>query len=203
MVVVSVVAIVVAMFLAICFWLNRKKKLFEKLFYQKSVKNIQSITTNEYYQDKLSQLEYLNQHNDSIRLEELEEVDILPYWEDEYETVDFRSRKDEEVPDNPFEEFKQTLDDDPLEDFKKFTGYYPGEQPNQQNDYVKSMESFKDKHDFYPWEYEEIVNSLDNPFANSERALYDDPLEDFRAQHGFYPWEWDELKKEKNNPDNE
>jgi len=205
---VSVISVVVVIFLTVCFWLNRKKKLYEKLYYEEKVKNIQLIELDGYYQEKISQLEFQKQQNDSISLDELKEVDSLPYWEDECEkTVDSYPWKDEDgeviFTDNPFVEFEQTLDDDPLESFKKFAGYYPGEHPLQQNNYAKSMESFKDKQDFYPWEYGEVVNSLDNPFENSERVLYDDPLKDFRAQHGFYPWEWDELKKETNNPDNE
>ncbi|WP_281202211.1 hypothetical protein [Cytobacillus kochii] len=205
---VSVISVVVVIFLTVCFWLNRKKKLYEKLYYEEKVKNIHLIELNGYYQEKISQLEFKKQQNDSISLDELEEVDSLPYWEDECEkTVDSYPWKDEDgeviFTDSPFVEFEQTLDDDPLESFKKFAGYYPGEQPLQQNNYAKSMESFKDKQDFYPWEYGEVVNSLDNPLENSERVLYDDPLKDFRAQHGFYPWEWDELKKETNNPDNE
>jgi len=71
---------------------------------------------------------------------------------------------------------EEPSDDDPLESFKKFTGNYPWEHPNQHNDNETS----------------DYVLASPVKDIEFEFPLYNDPIKQYKATHGFLPWEWEE-----------
>lgn len=231
--------VVVVLFAFVCIWLYHLSNLIGKLLYEEKRRNVQLTMENEFYLEKLAEFEQQHQQNDftNQKASSLEVVDSLPYWGDEvddgdeYESVDYRPKKDnsEEFPphDSPIQDSNQFFDD-LLENYKKDFGYYPGEyksdgyaeeiKDNQvfyPSDYdldnlfkVKEpleddlFESFKKLTGYYPWEHPNQHNNNgtseyvpDNPVKDFEFPLYDDPIIQYKATQGFLPWEWEEFEE--------